>query len=164
MQLGADELLDYVANIAELAERYGLVLDLVMDGTLKIEVEPDGTHGFNIVGFLPDGRQPPLAVLHVAEKWRPEPNDRYERSAYRYELIDRERGVRRAFHRHDDRVFQRRFGVVVHEHCESPIGHAPCSHIFGAPVRDGYRGLELLVAAWIADTPDCAALPCLEPI
>lgn len=164
MQLGSADHANYVAKLAELVERYGVVLDLAIDDPIEIEVEPDGTHRFNIVGFLPDGRQPPLAVIHLAEKWRPETDDRYERSAYRYELIDRERGFRRAFHWHDERDFRRRFGVVVHEHCESPIGHGPCRHVFGAPVRDGYRGVELLLAAWVADPPDCTALPCLEPI
>ena len=164
MQLGSEEHADYVVDMVELAERYGIVLDLPTDGPIEIEIEPDGTLRFGIVGYLPDGRQPPLAVIEISEKWRPQTGDRYERSAYRYELLDRERGFRRAFHWHDEREFVRRFGVVVHEHCESPIGEAPCPHHFGSPVRDGFRAVELLMAAWVADPPDCTALPCLEPI
>lgn len=164
MQLNTEELADYLANLAELAERYGVVLDLATDDPVELQIEVSGIRRFNLVGFLPDGRQPPQAVIHVAEKWRPVAGDDYERSAYRYELIDQARDFRRAFHWHDERDFVRRFGVVVHEHCESPIGHAPCPHIFGAPVHDGYRGVELLVAAWVDDPPDCTTLPCLEPI
>ena len=164
MQLGAEEHADYVVGLVELAERYGIVVDLPADGPIEIAIEPDGTLRFGIVGYLPDGRQPPLAWVEISEKWRPEPGGLYERSAYRYELLDKERGFRRAFHWHDESEFVRRFGVVVHEHCEAPIGQAPCPHHFGAPVRDGFRAVELLMTAWVADPPDCAALPCLEPI
>jgi hypothetical protein len=164
VQLGSDEHADYVLDLVELAERYGIVLDLPTNGQIEIQVEHDGTLRFGIVGYLPDGRQPPLAVIELNEKWRPAARDRHERSAYRYELLDRERGFRRAFHWHDEREFVRRFGVVVHEHCEEPIGHATCAHHFGPPVRDGFRAVELLMAAWIADPPDCTELPCLESI
>ena len=133
MQLGSEEHADYVVDLAELVERYGIALDLALDGPIEIEVEADGTLRFGIVGYLPDGRQPALAVLEISEKWRPTTRDRYERSAYRYELLDRERGFRRAFHWHDEGEFVKRFGVVVHEHCELPIGDAPCPHLSGLP-------------------------------
>ena len=164
MRLSSEEHADYVVGLAELAERYGVVLDLATDAPIEVQVEPDRTVRFGIVGYLPDGRQPQLALIEISEKWRPGTRDEYERSAYRYELLDRGRGFRRAFHLHDEHEFVRRFGVVVHEHCESPIGHAPCPHHFGPPVRDGYRAIELLMAAWVADPPDCIAIPCLEPI
>lgn len=164
MQLKSPELDDYVADLALLAERYGITLDLAPDEALAVEIERDGALRFNLTGVLPDGRRPSAAVVQVGEKWRPVENDRYERSAYRYELIDVGRNFRRGFHRHDDGAFERRFGVVVHEHCESPIGDAPCAVFLGPPVRDGYRAIVLLVSTWLADTPDCAALPCLEPL
>ena len=164
MRLTSVRLEEDLTSLAELAERYGIALDLPANGPLAIEIEPDGSHRFNLVGFLPDGRQPPKAVIRVAERWRPVSGGVYERSAYRYELIDHERDLRRAFHMHHAQEFERRFGVVVHEHCESPIGHAQCAHHFGPPVRDGFRAIEILMAAWVSDPPDCAALPCLEPI
>lgn len=163
MQLTSGELDEYVANLGRLAERYGITLDLPDGAAVTIDIERDLVRRFEMVGFLPDGELPPKAIVEISETW-PAVGNAFERSAYRYELIDRERGFRRAFHWHDERDFQRRFGVVVHEHCESPIGHAPCAHYFGAPARDGYRAVELLVAAWVADPPDCTVLPCLEPI
>jgi hypothetical protein len=156
---------DYLADLAQLAERYGITPGPPSNELLSPAIEPDGTRRFNLVGFLPDGRQPPEAVIRVDERWRPHNDgDGYERSAYRYELIDHERGYRRAFHWHDESYFERRYGVVVHEHCESPVGSAPCPHYFGAPVRDGYRTIELLMSTWVGDPPNCPDLPCLEPI
>lgn len=162
MRLTSDGLDAYVADLAELAERYGITLDLPEDGTLAVEIERDGSRRFQLVGFLPDGRQPPKAVADVRERWRPGSDDLLERSGYRYELIDHERDHRRAFHRHDDRAFERRFGVVVHEHCESPIGDAPCPHMFGPPVRDGCQAIVTLMSTWVGDPPDCRTLRCLE--
>ena len=88
MRLTSARLEEDLASLAELAERYGIALDLPANGPLAIEIEPDGSHRFNLVGFLPDGRQPPKAVIRLAEKWRPASGGVYERSAYRYELID----------------------------------------------------------------------------
>jgi hypothetical protein len=155
---------DHVADLAELAERYGIVLENGDSEPLAIETEPDGAQRFAIVGFLPEERRAHVTRVEFAEKWRPSEDGAYERSAYRYELLDHERDFRRAFHRHDDPWFQRHFGVVVHEHCESPIGRPFCAHHFGPPIHDGYRAIELLMTAWVSDPPDCAALPCLEPI
>jgi hypothetical protein len=53
--------------------------------------------------------------------------------------------------------------VVVHEHCQRPIGVAPCRHIEGSPVRDAFRAIDRLLATWIdPDAPDCARLLCLD--
>jgi hypothetical protein len=118
---------------------------------------------FALRGFLPDGRTPPLSVLEIRERWRRLGPDQVERWEYEFELLDHERGVRRAFHLHHADEFIRRFHVVVHEHCERPIGTAPCDHVVGSPVRDGYRGVEILLEAWIeASLPDCSTMPCLE--
>ena len=163
MRFAPAELDAYVADLAELAERYGITLTLSDDESLSIETEPGGGRRFNIVGSLPDGRRPPQATVQIAEKWQAV-DDAYERSAYRYELIDHQRGYRRAFHRHDDQWFVSRFGVVVHEHCESPIGETRCPHHFGPPIADAFKGIEALMSAWVADSPDCDDLPCLEPI
>lgn len=164
MRLTSAGLDDYLADLAELAERYGITLGLTDGEPLTIESEPSGSRRFTLLGALPAGRNWPAASVELGETWRPAGLDGYERSAYRYELLERQRDFRRAFHRHDEGFFERRYGVVVHEHCELPIGAAPCAHLFGAPVRDGYRAIELLMSAWVADQPDCPSLPCLEPI
>ena len=163
MQLSVAELEDYLSRIAELLERSGVVLDLEPTAPLVLDESPSGAMSFTLRGFLPDGRFPPLSVLEVRERWRRLAPDQLERREYEFELLDHERGVRRAFHLHDSEDFIRRFHVVVHEHCEQPIGTAPCAHMTGPPVPDGYRGVELLLAAWSDPMPpDCAAITCLE--
>lgn len=163
MRLSAGELEDYVSRIALQLERYGVTLDLGPDGAIAIEESPGGTLSFDLRGFLPDGRQPPLAELAVREKWRPRGGDTFERWEYEYELVDHARRFRHAFHLHDAESFLRRFDVAVHEHCERPIGHRLCEHFAGLPVRDGYRAVEVLFELWTSPTlADCAAMTCLE--
>lgn len=163
MQLSISELEDYLSRVAELLERYGVVLDMEETAPLVLDESPSGAMSFELRGFLPDGRVPPLSVVEVRERWRRLAPDQVERWAYEYELLDHERGFRRAFHLHDDEWFVRRFHVVVHDHCENPIGAAPCAHIAGLPVRDAYRGVDLLLGAWIDPSPpDCKAMECLE--
>ncbi len=163
MLLTAGGLEEYLANAADLLERFGVALDLRPDEDLDLDESPSGSLSFELRGFLPDGRNPPRAVLEVREIWQPAPGNAFTRTEYEFELLDHERGFRRAFHLHDAEAFVRRFQVVVHEHCEGPIGSAPCAHMAGYPVRDVFRGVELLVDAWIdSQTPDCAVLPCLE--
>ena len=57
--------------------------------------------------------------------------------------------------------FERRYLVVVHEHCERPLGDAACDHYEGSPIRDGYAGVMVLIDAW-TDEPGCFELRCLE--
>jgi dihydrofolate reductase len=64
---------------------------------------------FALRGFLPDGRTPPLSVLEIRERWRRLGPDQVERWEYEFELLDHERGVRRAFHLHHADEFIRRF-------------------------------------------------------
>lgn len=163
MRLSIGDLEDYLSRVAELLERYGVVLDLPTTAPLELMESPSGTLSFSLRGFLPDAGSPPLSVLDVRERWVAVGPGVLERGEYEYELLDHERGYRRAFHLHDRSDFVRRFDVVVHEHCEQPIGSSPCPHFAGFPVRDGYRGVELLLEAWIEpDAPDCAALTCLD--
>lgn len=163
MQLSIAELEVYLSRVAELLERYGVVLDFEPTDSLVLDESPSGAMSFALRGFLPDGQFPPLSVLEVRERWRRLAPDQLERWEYEFELLDHERGFRRAFHLHDSQEFIRRFHVVVHEHCEQPIGTAPCTHMAGPPVPDGFRGVELLLAAWIDPIlPDCEAMPCLE--
>ena len=86
----------------------------------------------------------------------------YETTAYAFELVDSVSDVRRSFHLHDPDWFARRFQVVVHEHCEHPIGRADCAHFEGHPVRDAFRGVMLLVEAWMGGATDCRGLRCLD--
>ena len=163
MQLSIAALEDYLSGVAELLERYGVVLELERTAPLVLEESPSGAMSFALRGFLPDGRIPPLSILEIRERWRRLGPDKVERWEYEFELVDHGRGFRRAFHLHHADAFMRRFHVVVHEHCEQPIGTAPCSHIVGSPVRDGYRGVELLLETWIGPhMPDCSAMTCLE--
>lgn len=164
MRFASDRFDSHVASIAQQAERYGIVLDLPDDGPVTVEVERTGDRRFDLVGFLPDGRQPALSTIRLTERWRRVAPDLFERHEYAYELLDHERDLRRAFHRHDDAAFVRTFGVVVHEHCESPIGQSACGHHHGRPVKDGFQAVELLMRVWIDEQPDCADLPCLEAL
>jgi hypothetical protein len=154
---------DYLGNTALLLERYGVVLDLGPDDSVALDVSPKGSLSFALRGFLPDDHQPTQRIVEVREIWQPVGGDTYERSEYAYELVDRERDSRRAFHLHDADLFVRRFQVVVHEHCEQPIGHAPCAPVQGGPVRDSFEGVLRLVDAWI-DPVDrvCDGLQCLD--
>jgi hypothetical protein len=158
-----DALEDYLGSAALLLERYGVVLDLEPDGAIALDQSPQGALTFALRGFLPNGHQPALGIVEVREIWRHIEGDIYERAEYAYELLDRERDSRRALHLHDADLFVRRFQVVVHEHCEHPISHAPCAHAYGEPVRDASAGVGRLLDAWLdPEPPDCAALRCLE--
>lgn len=163
MRLPLAELEAYLSGVAELLERYGVVLDLAPDAPLEVAESPSGALSFSLRGFLPDGEMPPQSVLEVRERWVSLGPDEVERSEYEYELLDHDRDFRRAFHLHDREDFVRRFDVVVHEHCELPIGTAPCSHFEAFPVRDGYRAVELLLETWVDPAvPDCRAMLCLD--
>jgi hypothetical protein len=163
VQLTRSALEDYLADVTELLERYGVVLDLGPNDDLALDESPSGSLSFELRGFLPDGREPPRSVLELREVWRPTAAEGLERWEYEFELLDHERDFRRAFHLHDRDAFVRRYQVVVHEHCEQPVGMAPCPHLAAKPVRDAFRGVELLVDAWMdPDIPDCSQLPCLE--
>ncbi len=160
MRLTRAGLEDLLASLAELLERYGVALDLARGGHLALVESPSRSLSFELRGFLPDAHQPPRSVLELREVWQPTESGVLERRDYAYDLIDHERGYRRAFHLHDRDSFADHFDVVVHEHCEQPIGTAPCDHVAGHPVRDSLRAVEMLMAIWVDwVVPDCAALP-----
>ena len=162
MQLYSADLDAYVADLAELIERYGVVLSRPAAGE-DIELLEDGLGriSFELIGDLPDDRQPPLATVAVREEFTPA-GEAYRRSRYEFELIDRERDFRRAYHLHSSEWFEQTHLVVVHEHCELPIGDTRCAHYEGSPIRDGYQGIVTLLTAWTGEPPDCSSLPCLE--
>lgn len=149
----------YVADIAKLLDRYGASLD---PGELSIEEAAAGARTFDIRGFLPDGRQPPLAALEIRETWLSVVTGAFERAEYAYELVDRGRDYRRAFHMHFTEWFVQRYQVVVHEHCERPVGRVACEHYEGSPIRDAFAGILKLMDVWTDAPPDCAELRCLD--
>ena len=163
MQLSDLAVEDYASRVAELLERHGVVLTKPAPGApVEVLEGRDGSLSFELVGSLPDGRQPALSTLELRERFRPIDGDRFERDGYEYELLDHERDFRRAFHLHDPEWFERRYLVVVHEHCERPIKHVACDHYQGSPIRDGYAGVTALIDAWTDEPGDCSKLPCLE--
>lgn len=162
MRLTDPEVDDYASRIVELLERYGVVISKPAPGRpVEILEADDASLSFELIGSLPDGRVPALSTLEVREHFRSIDRESFERDGYEYELSDRERGFRRAFHLHDAAWFERRYLVVVHEHCERPLGDPECDHYEGPPIRDGYAGVMALVDAWTGEPPDCTGLPCL---
>jgi hypothetical protein len=160
VRLQGPALEDYVARVAELMERLGAVLDPGED--LWVRESPDGARWFELLADLGGGASPDATIV-VRERWRAARAGALERSEYEYALLDRERDVCRAFHLHDAEWFIDRHQVVAHEHCEHPIGVAPCPHLEGSPVRDAFAGVMRLIGVWTdPGVPDCRALPCLE--
>jgi len=148
LQLSDEEIDDYASRLVALLERFGVALTKPGDAEpVDVLEADDGSLSFELVGSLPDGREPTLSTVEVRERFQPTAGARFERDRYAYELMDRERGFRRAFHLHDPEWFERRYLVVVHEHCERPIGTAPCAHYHGSPIRDGFAGAVTLIDA-----------------
>jgi len=161
VRLSGSALEDYLADVVELLERYGALVD--EDPQPFINASPSGTRWFELRAGLPDGRVPSRSAIGVREAWQPVAADAFERREYEYELLDRDRDYRRAFHLHDREVFARFFDVVVHEHCEQPIGTSTCDHYAGQPVGDAFAGVEALVGTWVdPNEPNCGALTCLD--
>jgi hypothetical protein len=163
VQLSNPDVDDYASRIVELLERYGVVLTKPAAGEpVEILEADDGSLSFELTGSLPDGRQPAVSTIEMRERFHPIRSDRFERVGYRYELLDHERDFRRAFHLHDPEWFEHTYLVLVHEHCERPVKHAPCAHYHGLPVRDGYAGVVALIDLWAGEPPHCSKLRCLE--
>lgn len=161
MRLSGVALEDHVAQVIALIERCGAVLERAED--TWIHELPNGVRRYALEASLPGVDAADASTLRVRERWHRVAHDLFERADYEYELRDRERGVRRALHLHDRDWFVDRHQVVVHEHCERPIGVAPCAHIEGSPVRDAFAGVMRLIEIWTnPELPDCAALPCLD--
>lgn len=161
MRLAAAAVDDYVSRLVELLERCGVVLSNPAPGEPAEVLEADdGSLSFELIGSLPDGPVPGLSTLEVRERFRTVAGEMFERDGYEYELIDRARDLRRAFHYHDSEWFERHYLIVVHEHCERPIGDTACDHYHGSPIRDAYAGVMALLEAWTSP-PSCSGLRCL---
>jgi hypothetical protein len=163
VELSDEEVDEYATRLVALLERFGDVRTKpgVSEPVDLLEAD-DGSLSFELIGSLPDGREPARSTLELRERFQPITGGRFERDRYAYELVDRERGFRRAFHLHDPDWFERRYLVVVHEHCEQPIRTAGCAHYHGPPIRDGYAGAVTLMDAWTGEPPDCSIVPCFD--
>lgn len=130
-----------------------------------IRYTPDGLLAdLTIAATLPGSGLPKSSDLEIRERWsRPFRDQPWRLLEYAYELIDRQRDARRALHLHDAAWFVDRYQVVVHEHCEQPIGTVSCDHYFGLPTRDGFDAVDRLMRIWTDDAvPDCSTLVCLD--
>jgi len=149
----------YASRLAKALYTRGLELPEVP----TVEIDETDLLSFSIVGFLLDRDYAEATELSLDEIWRPLPDRRWERREYTYDLIDRPRNRRRAFHLHDRERGQVRFGTAVHEHCEETLGEPTCRHYLGRALPNGYMGLDLLIAAWVEPGPlRCGDLICLS--
>ena len=156
-----EEIAEYVSGVAALLERFGATLRLPFGTDLELLEDPSGQLSFELLGDLPDGADPARSEVALREAFHPVGVGLYERTLYEYELVDRERDYRRALHLHFPEWFHRRFLVVVHEHCERPVGHTECEHYEGSPIKDAYAGVVALMGIWTGPTPVCSELRCL---
>jgi hypothetical protein len=153
---------DYLVRVAGLLERYGVTLQSPGgDHRLRLLEDDSGNLSFELVGDLPGDTSSTWTQVVVREQFLLHSVDRYARALYEYEIVDHQRDYRRAFHLHSPDWFERRFLVLVHEHCERPIGSVRCEHYEGSPIRDAYAGVTALMDTWTGPAPDCSRLRCL---
>ncbi len=156
MTTSLDRLRRYVGGLTVYLRDFGAVLpEPALDRFTSGEV------GFELAAVLPGSDQPRPAIVRVGEIWAPV-DQGFERVEYLYDLIEYPLNRRRALHAHNADVFARRFGVLVHEHCEEALGQPACAHYHGIPVENGYEALGRLLSGWGQPGPlGCAALRCL---
>jgi hypothetical protein len=163
MRLSYEQCEDYLARVAALLEGFGVVFSRPAAGEdLVLEESRRGVISYELRGELvdPDGDVP--ARVEIREQFTPVRPDVYERARYAYELRDEARDYRRAFHLHSPEAFMSTYLVVVHEHCERPIGTRQCEHYEGSPVKDAFAGVRAIMDLWTDDPPDCGRLHCLD--
>jgi hypothetical protein len=152
------QLTSYVIGLATYLVRVGC--ELRKEPTL--DVYDDGALGFDIEATLPGTGSPMSADIRLSETWRPG-GTVFVRDEYEYELVDRERTRRRAYHRHDAETFLRRTEGAIHEHCQEVLGQPTCDHYVGLPVRDGYDAIERLLISWTEPGKlGCTSLDCAD--
>lgn len=158
--LGPRDLEGHAAGLAQRVASTGadVVVPRVryLAGRLDVEISLDAD--------LPGSGFPKSSQLQFVERWARGFRDQpWQLVEYTYELIDHERDSRRALHLHNADWFIQTYRVVVHEHCERPIGTTHCDHFAGTPVRDGYEALDRLMETWTHDDPvDCTSYACLQ--
>jgi hypothetical protein len=153
---GLDRLRRYLGGLTVYLRNYGASLpEPALDRYLQ------GGVGFEFEALLPGSDRPRPATVHAGEIWEPV-DEGYVRAEYVYELIDYPLDRRRALHSHDTDIFARRFGVLVHEHCEEVLGQPTCGHYHGIPVENGYEALDRLLVTWARPEPlGCTSLRCI---
>lgn len=157
-----DELLGYLADMIERAERYGAIVEPPNDAP-EVEWRREGENLLMDLDIRPLFDRPTSVQITLRERWQPIGQDRWELAEYGYELRDFEHNYRRALHQHDVDYFVRRFGVSPHEHCETVMGSETCRHYAGAACYGALDGLERLYVVWTAGLkPDCSRMRCLE--
>ena len=158
-----DELLAYLADLVEEAERYGAAVE-TPDGEEPawVRTRPD-------LLVMRLAIHPPVAArqgkveIELREHWIRTGRELWDAADYGYELRDEQVGYRRALHRHHPDRFIRAYDVATHEHCEVPIGRVACGHYAGVPLSGAIDGLRRLYGMWLEGRPpDCAALRCLS--
>lgn len=163
MQLRRDQCDLYAGQVAALMERYGVLLTTPAPGEdLETYENADGAIAFELRGDLPSSRVDHPATIEVRETLVPAGGDSYVTQRYEYELLDPLGDHRRAFHMHDPDWFARELYVLVHEHCEHPVGRVECDHYAGPPVKDSFYGVVRLLKAWTDGAIGCASLDCLD--
>ena len=98
MRLNARELESYALDLIALVERYGIDVDFPATDRAVVEESEAGERVLVITGALPSSAAT-RSFVGVSEMWSPVGSEAFERSSYLYELIDHDRGYRRAFHR-----------------------------------------------------------------
>lgn len=162
IEAARDGLLGYLADIVERAERYGASVLSPNAADAVAWVARGDTLVMRVLIRPPVHPQSERVEIELRDRWRATGADRWSLAEYAYELRDLELGHRRALHRHHVDSFVRAFGVATHEHCEAPIGHAPCPHHRAEPCAGAIDGLERLYGLWLSGTrADCRSLRCL---
>ena len=118
----------------------------------------------SITAELPGSGFPRNSEMRLSERWsRPYLDQPWRLAEYAYELLDYERHARLALHLHDKAWFVDTYNIVVHEHCEAPIGDVHCRHYAGPPVSDSFDAVDRMLETWMDDrAPDCTAKTCLD--
>jgi hypothetical protein len=157
-----DDLLDYLADVIERAERFGATVLPPNDAETVAWERIGGELLMDLAVQPPVGQSSRLVQIVLRERWRAAGTDRWELAEYSYELRNHELDYRRALHRHDVDHFVRAYGVATHEHCETTLGNPVCSHYMANQCRGALDGLDRLYGAWLAGRkPDCSDLRCL---
>ena len=155
MILDLSALNEYVIGLAKALYTRGFDLPANPSGVR----DASGKLRFTIRGVLRDDAGGHAEIV-LAEIWS-QVRDRFARQEYAYDLIDRPRNRRRAFHQHNG-FLRRLVAVRVHEHCEEVLDRPACDHYLGHELPNGYLGLDLLIAAWVEpDRLGCGDLRCL---
>lgn len=112
-----------------------------------LDTYDDGSVGFEFHAALPGADAPKPAIIKMVEVWGPVRGGEYARAEYGYDFIEYPLDRRRAFHRHDEDDFLRKFGIAVHEHCEEVLGRPACEHYMGLPVN-GDEAIRQFAIMW----------------